>query len=148
MAEGFDLPITPDGQRDKYIGLALAISSSLAIGTSFIITKKVCSSLSCSPFSLGPKLTPSLSPHSETPFRQSNPQGLIDAADRHDGFATDSFSYLKNGIWWAGMVTSEFKPLPRASSPLPEELLSGGATNHTPDKSPLGSWTVGLARRR
>jgi hypothetical protein len=27
--------------RDKWIGLALAISSSLAIGTSFIITKKV-----------------------------------------------------------------------------------------------------------
>lgn len=37
-------PITVDGQRDKYIGLALAISSSLAIGTSFIITKKVSSS--------------------------------------------------------------------------------------------------------
>lgn len=27
--------------RDKWIGLGLAISSSLAIGTSFIITKKV-----------------------------------------------------------------------------------------------------------
>ena len=27
--------------EDKYIGLALAVSSSLAIGTSFIITKKV-----------------------------------------------------------------------------------------------------------
>lgn len=26
---------------DKYIGLALAVSGSLAIGTSFIITKKV-----------------------------------------------------------------------------------------------------------
>lgn len=26
---------------DKYIGLSLAVSSSLAIGTSFIITKKV-----------------------------------------------------------------------------------------------------------
>lgn len=26
---------------DKYIGLALAVSSSIAIGTSFIITKKV-----------------------------------------------------------------------------------------------------------
>lgn len=26
---------------DKYIGLLLAVSSSLAIGTSFIITKKV-----------------------------------------------------------------------------------------------------------
>lgn len=28
--------------EDKYIGLALAVSSSVAIGTSFIITKKVC----------------------------------------------------------------------------------------------------------
>lgn len=27
--------------NDKYIGLALAVSSSIAIGTSFIITKKV-----------------------------------------------------------------------------------------------------------
>jgi len=27
--------------EDKYIGLALAVSSSVAIGTSFIITKKV-----------------------------------------------------------------------------------------------------------
>lgn len=31
---------------DKYIGLALAVSGSIAIGTSFIITKKVCL-LSC-----------------------------------------------------------------------------------------------------
>lgn len=28
--------------EDKYIGLALAVSSSVAIGTSYIITKKVC----------------------------------------------------------------------------------------------------------
>ncbi|GAA6044020.1 hypothetical protein JCM8097_004304 [Rhodosporidiobolus ruineniae] len=56
---------------DKYIGLALAISSSVAIGTSFIITKK----------------------------------GLISAADNHDSFASDSYSYLKNGLWWAGMLT-------------------------------------------
>ncbi|KAL8279752.1 hypothetical protein RQP46_007847 [Phenoliferia psychrophenolica] len=53
------------------IGLALAISSSLAIGSSFIITKK----------------------------------GLISAADRHDGMSSDSHSYLKNGLWWAGMAT-------------------------------------------
>ncbi|GAA5984457.1 hypothetical protein JCM10908_003354 [Rhodotorula pacifica] len=57
--------------NDKYIGLALAISSSVAIGTSFIITKK----------------------------------GLISAADSHDGFSSDSYSYLKNGLWWAGMLT-------------------------------------------
>ncbi|POY75994.1 hypothetical protein BMF94_1079 [Rhodotorula taiwanensis] len=57
--------------NDKYIGLALAVSSSIAIGTSFIITKK----------------------------------GLISAADSHDGFSSDSYSYLKNGLWWAGMLT-------------------------------------------
>lgn len=33
-----------DMLEDKYIGLALAVSSSVAIGTSFIITKKVRSS--------------------------------------------------------------------------------------------------------
>ncbi|KAM0749463.1 DUF803-domain-containing protein [Meredithblackwellia eburnea MCA 4105] len=64
-------PITSAGQRDKYIGLALAISSSFLIGSSFIITK----------------------------------MGLMSAADRHDGFSSDSYSYLKNGLWWAGMLT-------------------------------------------
>lgn len=54
---------------DNYIGLALAISSSLAIGTSFIITKK----------------------------------GLKDAS-RH-GFDGNGHEYLKNPIWWAGMLT-------------------------------------------
>lgn len=34
--------------EDKYIGLALAVSSSLAIGTSFIITKKVALNFSVS----------------------------------------------------------------------------------------------------
>ncbi|KAI7943199.1 hypothetical protein MJO29_013043 [Puccinia striiformis f. sp. tritici] len=57
--------------EDKYIGLALAVSSSLAIGTSFIITKK----------------------------------GLIDAADRVSGPSTETHTYLKNPIWWAGMTT-------------------------------------------
>ncbi|CAJ0822943.1 16397_t:CDS:2 [Entrophospora sp. SA101] len=50
---------------DKYIGLTLAIASSVLIGTSFIITKK----------------------------------GLIDTSNRHD------HSYLKNPIWWFGMIT-------------------------------------------
>ncbi|KAH3682108.1 hypothetical protein WICPIJ_006911 [Wickerhamomyces pijperi] len=54
---------------DKYIGLALAISSSFAIGTSFIITK----------------------------------QGLKDASKQ--GFDGDGHEYLKNPIWWAGMLT-------------------------------------------
>ncbi|SCV68609.1 BQ2448_730 [Microbotryum intermedium] len=70
--DGASLVETPDGTRDKYIGLALAISSSIAIGTSFIITKK----------------------------------GLISAADRHDGLSSSTnYSYLKNGLWWAGMIT-------------------------------------------
>lgn len=57
--------------RDKWIGLGLAISSSLAIGTSFIITKK----------------------------------GLMDAAERGNGMASDGHAYLQNPIWWAGMST-------------------------------------------
>ncbi|PUU83701.1 magnesium transporter NIPA-domain-containing protein [Tuber borchii] len=56
--------------RRRYIGLALAITSSMAIGTSFILTKK----------------------------------GLIETADRH-GFEGEGFKYLKNPIWWAGMIT-------------------------------------------
>jgi len=68
MAEGKFL-------EDKYIGLLLALSSSLAIGTSFIITKK----------------------------------GLNDAAVRNATYgaqsASDSLSYLRNPIWWAGIST-------------------------------------------
>lgn len=55
--------------EDKYIGLGLAISSSLAIGTSFIITKK----------------------------------GLM--ASANDGRDEVGLEYLKNPIWWAGMLT-------------------------------------------
>jgi len=59
--------------EDKYIGLILAVSSSVAIGTSFIITKK----------------------------------GLNDAAERNSAYAnaSDDYSYLKNPIWWAGIIT-------------------------------------------
>jgi hypothetical protein len=56
--------------EDKYIGLILAITSSLAIGTSYVITKK----------------------------------GLLDASERH-GFEGDGYQYLKNPIWWAGLIT-------------------------------------------
>ena len=38
---GGDAAASTFNTNDKYIGLALAISSSVAIGTSFIITKKV-----------------------------------------------------------------------------------------------------------
>jgi magnesium transporter len=57
---------------DKWIGLALAVSSSMAIGMSSIITKK----------------------------------GLNAAGKGHYGaVASDNLSYLKNGVWWAGMST-------------------------------------------
>ncbi|KAK1228943.1 hypothetical protein PQX77_008009 [Marasmius sp. AFHP31] len=61
------------GVDDKWIGLALAISSSMAIGMSSIITKK----------------------------------GLNAAAaeNSYGDVASDSLSYLKNPIWWAGMST-------------------------------------------
>ena len=55
--------------EDKYIGLLLAMISSLAIGSSYVITKI----------------------------------GLRDASERH-GFEGDGHQYLKNPIWWAGMV--------------------------------------------
>ncbi|CAL1708597.1 unnamed protein product [Somion occarium] len=58
--------------EDKYIGLALAVSSSVAIGTSFILTKK----------------------------------GLNEAGEQSAyASASDSYSYLKNPIWWAGIST-------------------------------------------
>ncbi|KAG7097829.1 hypothetical protein E1B28_005146 [Marasmius oreades] len=61
------------GVDDKWIGLALAISSSMAIGMSSIITKK----------------------------------GLNAAAadNTYGDVASDTLSYLKNPIWWAGMST-------------------------------------------
>ncbi|KAK2465575.1 hypothetical protein APHAL10511_002467 [Amanita phalloides] len=56
---------------DKYIGLILSLSGSVAIGTSFIITKK----------------------------------GLNDAGERSAyGHASDTLSYFRSPIWWAGMV--------------------------------------------
>ncbi|KAI9280177.1 magnesium transporter [Umbelopsis sp. AD052] len=54
----------------KYIGLILALCSSLLIGTSFVITKK----------------------------------GL-QKSKTTNGHSSDSYQYLKNPIWWAGMTT-------------------------------------------
>ena len=56
--------------EDKYIGLILAIFSTLGIGASFVITKK----------------------------------GLNAAAQLH-GFEGEGYAYIKNPIWWSGMVT-------------------------------------------
>jgi hypothetical protein len=78
--------------EDKYIGLALAVSSSLAIGTSFIITKKV-----------RPHFTRVVTLHLD-PL-----QGLNDAARQNSNYAQASAdrAYLRNPIWWAGMSTSQ-----------------------------------------
>ncbi|EMF14885.1 DUF803-domain-containing protein [Sphaerulina musiva SO2202] len=56
--------------EDKYIGLSLAVTSTLGIGASFVITKK----------------------------------GL-NAAAQQNGFEGDGFAYLKNPIWWGGIIT-------------------------------------------
>ena len=56
--------------EDKYIGLLLAVCSTIGIGASFVITKK----------------------------------GLNAAAESH-GFEGDGFTYLKNPIWWLGIIT-------------------------------------------
>lgn len=82
--------------RDKWIGLGLAISSSLAIGTSFIITKKVSTSHCLAGF---PKF------HQPDLVFCLEQQGLMDAAERGNGLASDGHSYLQNPIWWAGMST-------------------------------------------
>lgn len=66
------------------------MSGSVLIGTSFIITKKVQHMLS-----------------STLPCSDDLAQGLIDAAERHGSYSTgESYDYLRNVIWWAGMVTS------------------------------------------
>jgi magnesium transporter len=78
---------------DKWIGLALAVSSSLAIGTSFIITKKV-RGFGLEPCSGSSNIS----------------QGLNDAARHNSGYvqASEDRAYLRNPIWWAGMSTSKF----------------------------------------
>lgn len=56
--------------HEKYIGLGLALASSLLIGTSFILTKK----------------------------------GLLQAQEGVPKQAGETYHYLKNAIWWAGLA--------------------------------------------
>lgn len=63
-------------QKEFFIGLGLAISSSFFIGSSFIIKKKALIRL--------------------------NRMGNLRAS-------AGGFGYLKQWIWWAGLITSEFK---------------------------------------
>jgi len=78
--------------EDKYVGLALAVSGTVAIGSSFIITKKVGKVLCC---------------RTTTVFTIT--QGLNEAGDRGHSYsqASDDHAYLKNPVWWAGMAISE-----------------------------------------
>ncbi|RKF83896.1 putative magnesium transporter NIPA4 [Golovinomyces cichoracearum] len=76
--------LTPNSNR--YIGLALAITSTMAIGTSNYS-------------------------HSKTGFSNSTTgtsfvitkKGLMDAEERH-GFEGNGYTYLKSPIWWAGIA--------------------------------------------
>jgi magnesium transporter len=79
--------------EDKYVGLALAVSGTVAIGSSFIITKKVCYISFCC------RTTTIFTIH----------QGLNEAGERGNSYsqASDDHAYLKNPVWWAGMAISE-----------------------------------------
>src|ERR1700760_558221 len=79
--------------EDKYVGLFLAITSTLAIGqyrSSFL-----------DPLRLSRLIDFNMSVGSSFVITK---KGLIVASERH-GFEGDGFSYLKLPIWWAGMVT-------------------------------------------
>ncbi|KAJ9099804.1 hypothetical protein QFC21_003803 [Naganishia friedmannii] len=80
--------------EDKYIGLGLAVSSSLAIGTSFIITKK----------GLNDAANRDRGSYTAaTPYHTSGaPSETGPAGGRN---ASDDLAYLRNPIWWAGMAT-------------------------------------------
>ena len=69
--------------EDKYIGLALALSGTCCIGSSFIITKKGLNDAANRPAAY---------PHSHQRQTQNRT-------------ASEDFAYLRNPIWWAGMVT-------------------------------------------
>lgn len=65
-------------QKEFYIGLGLAVSSSIFIGSSFIIKKK----------------------------------GLLRLSKKGSLRASaGGFGYLKDYVWWAGLLSSKFRPL-------------------------------------
>lgn len=63
--------------REFYIGLGLAVSSSIFIGSSFIIKKKAL-------------------------IRLNHRVGGVRAS-------AGGFGYLKEWIWWAGLITSKYR---------------------------------------
>ncbi|KAI0127917.1 DUF803 domain membrane protein [Xylariales sp. AK1849] len=81
---------------EKYIGLALAMSSSLAIG---MFPRLLESAFRAHVPVL--ELTASLS--AGTSFVITK-KGLIQSGERH-GFEGDGFVYLRNPVWWAGILS-------------------------------------------
>ena len=77
---------------DKYIGLIIALSGSVCIGSSFIFTKKV--------RLFDPQ-------HPRPPLTHTILQGLIHASDTGSGAASDQHTYFKSPLWWTGMTISE-----------------------------------------
>lgn len=120
---------------DRYVGLILAVSSSLAIGMfpchvhlqipqDNMLTvycrnelrgnqkgswpRAQTPSLPCPPFAAHNRRTHA---HTLPSLPRTNAytlceQGLNASAEKH-GFDGDGFSYLQNPTWWAGIVTSE-----------------------------------------
>lgn len=79
--------------ESKYIGLILALCSSILIGTSFVITKKGLQQSSSA--SQG-----KLSTTDDTLFFVDKGQHF-----NYIAFASDSHRYLKSPIWWIGLTT-------------------------------------------
>lgn len=83
--------------EDKYIGLALAVTSTLAIGKRY---PNVDTGRSCGRHELQTNL--SLFACAGSSFVITK-KGLNEAAARH-GFEGDGFSYLQRPTWWAGII--------------------------------------------
>jgi hypothetical protein len=93
--------------EDKYIGLGLAISSSLAIGNTPRMTRNL-------PLDRAHQVSRNEFCHNQEGTQRHTHlcssaflmwKGLIDASERH-GFSGDNYGYMQNPIWWAGMITS------------------------------------------
>lgn len=89
----------------------------MAIGTSFVITKKV--GVPCEDEDDTTK--------TEREDRAWSAvanwfQGLMQASERH-GFEGEGFSYLKSPVWWGGIVTRTGIPRPSLNVATGQELM-------------------------
>lgn len=76
----------------------------MAIGTSFVITKKV--GVLCA----GETRKTEREDRARSAFANFF-QGLMQASERH-GFEGEGFSYLKSPVWWGGILTRTGIPRP------------------------------------